>query len=146
MIERQMTEAELVRWGRETGRHLPPGSVVWLVGDLGAGKTTLARALLEGLGVGSWEEEGTGWGASPTYTLVHRYPGSGGGAPVYHLDCYRLRDPEEASELEWEAMAQARVVLVEWPERGAGWVPAPTHTIHLSHVADPDRRDVEVTP
>ncbi len=144
MTEQRMTEEEMRRWGRDTGRDLPSGSVVWLVGDLGAGKTTLARALLEGLGVGSPTGEGTGWGSSPTYTLVHRYPGSGGGAPVYHLDCYRLRDPEEASELEWETMAQARAVLVEWPERGVGWVPDPTHTIRLSHVEDPDRRAVEV--
>lgn len=145
MTEQCMTEAELARWGRETGRHMPPGSVVWLTGELGAGKTTLARALLEGLGVGS-PEENTEWGSSPTYTLVHRYPGARGGAPVYHLDCYRLRDPDEASELEWEAMEDARAVLVEWPERGAGWVPAATHTIHLSHVEDPDRRAVTVVP
>jgi len=144
MIERRMTEADMVRWGRETGRHLPLASVVWLSGELGAGKTTLARALLEGLGVGG-AGDGTGWGTSPTYTLMHRYSGPGEGV-VYHLDCYRLRDPEEASELEWEAMAEARAVLVEWPERGAGWVPSPTMEIHLSHVDDPDRRAVVVSP
>lgn len=145
MTNPHLTEAELIRWGRETGRHLPPGSVLWLVGDLGAGKTTLARALLEGLGVAGSEQEGSGWGSSPTYTLVNRYPGPEGEASVYHLDCYRLRDPEEASDLEWEAMAHARAVLVEWPERGAGWVPDPTRTIRLSHIDDPDRRAVEVT-
>ena len=94
----------------------PPVAVVHLRGDLGAGKSTLARGWLRALGV-------TGPVRSPTYTLVERYPLAGGGEAL-HLDLYRIGD---AGELEFLGLddADARLWLVEWPERGRGALPGP---------------------
>jgi tRNA threonylcarbamoyladenosine biosynthesis protein TsaE len=131
----ELTEAELIAAAERLGRALPAGSVVYLEGELGAGKTTAVRALARGLGV----DETT---SSPTYALVHRYAGRRG--PVFHLDCFRLRSPAEAADLDWEGLvAEGDVLLVEWPEQAAGWVPPATHRMRLAHVTDPDRRAVE---
>jgi tRNA threonylcarbamoyladenosine biosynthesis protein TsaE len=131
----ELTEAELIAHAERFGRALSAGSVVYLEGELGAGKTTTVRALARGLGV----EETT---SSPTYALVHRYAGRRG--PVFHLDCFRLRSPAEAADLDWEGLVgEGDVLLVEWPERAAGWVPPATHRVRLAHVADPERRAVE---
>ena len=117
------------------GRRLPARSVVYLEGDLGAGKTTAVRAIARGLGV---DEAAT----SPTYALVHRYQGRRG--PVFHLDCYRLRTPADAADLDWEGLMQdGDALLVEWPEQAAGWVPPATHRVRLGHLPDPERRRVE---
>lgn len=132
---REMTEDELVAEGEAIGRALPPGAVVTLEGELGAGKTTLAKAIVRGLGV---EEPAS----SPTYSLVHHYHGRRG--PVYHLDCYRLRDPDEAADLDWETLLRdGDAVIVEWPERAGAWVPPATHRFLLAHLADPARRALE---
>ncbi|WP_024890149.1 tRNA (adenosine(37)-N6)-threonylcarbamoyltransferase complex ATPase subunit type 1 TsaE [Luteimonas huabeiensis] len=92
----------------------PPGAVVYLHGDLGAGKSTLARAWLRRLGV-------TGTVRSPTYTLVERYP-LGAGGEALHLDLYRIGDPGELEYLGLDDAAAA-LWLVEWPQRGAGALP-----------------------
>ena len=132
---RLLTEPELIAEGEALGRELPPRSIVHLEGPLGAGKTTLVRAIARGLGV-------HGETTSPTYALVHRYAGARG--PVFHLDCYRLRDEDEAADLDWQSLEQeGDALLVEWPERGGAWVPPATHRIRLHHVADPDRRGVD---
>jgi len=101
----------------------PPQAVVHLRGELGAGKSTLARALLRALGV-------VGAIRSPTYTLVERYPLASGGE-AWHLDLYRIAD---AGELEFLGIdgGEAVLWLVEWPERGVGGLPAADLTIELS--------------
>lgn len=132
---RPRTEAELVADGVALGERLPPKSVVALEGELGAGKTTLAQALARGLGV---REPAT----SPTYALVHRHAGRRG--PVFHLDCYRLKRPDEARDLDWESLlAEGDALIVEWPERAGPWLPPPTHRLRLHHLPDPDLRGVE---
>jgi len=130
-----LDEDQLVQLGLSLGASLASGEVVWLVGELGAGKTTLAQAIVRGLGV---EETVT----SPTYDLVHRYPSPGGS--VYHVDCYRLRRPAEAAALDWEALTSGRALLVEWPDRGGSWVARPNRRIELEHVDDPGRRRVRM--
>ena len=131
----ELTEAQLVQEAERFGRELPTGAVVYLEGELGAGKTTAVRAIARGLGV----SEAT---SSPTYALVHHYAGRRGA--VYHLDCFRLRTPSEAEDLDWEGLVrEGDALLVEWPERAAGWVPPATHRVRLAHVTDPDRRAVE---
>ncbi|MEI2718909.1 MAG: tRNA (adenosine(37)-N6)-threonylcarbamoyltransferase complex ATPase subunit type 1 TsaE [Gemmatimonadales bacterium] len=120
--------------GAALGASLPSGSVVWLEGELGSGKTTLVRAILGGRDV-------TTPGASPTYALVHHHEGPRGAA--YHLDCYRLRHPDEAADLDWETLATADLLLIEWPERAGAWAPPATHRIRLGHV-DEDTRSMEV--
>lgn len=98
-------------------------AVVYLQGELGAGKSTLARAWLRALGV-------TGAIRSPTYTLVERYPLPGGGEAL-HLDLYRIAG---AGELEFLALddADGALWLVEWPERGDAALPAPDLQITLA--------------
>lgn len=101
----------------------PPGAVVYLHGDLGAGKSTLARAWLRRLGV-------TGTVRSPTYTLVERYPLATGGEAL-HLDLYRIGDPGELEFLGLDDAA-ASLWLVEWPQRGAGALPPPDLEVALA--------------
>ena len=132
---RPVTLAELEAEGEAVGRTLPAGAVVTLEGQLGAGKTTFVQAIARGLGVGAGA-------TSPTYALVHRYRGARG--PVFHLDCYRLRSPEEAADLDWEGLlGDGDAVLIEWPERAGPWVPAATRRFRLHHLADLERRGLE---
>lgn len=132
---RQLDEKELTAEGVALGQALPSGSLVTFEGGLGAGKTTFIRAIARGLGV-------AGAATSPTYALVHRYHGRRG--PVFHLDCYRLRSPDEAADLDWEGLlGEGDAILVEWPERAGAWLPAPTRRFRLHHLADPDRRGLE---
>lgn len=134
-MTRSLTRAELEAEGEALGRRLRPGALVTIEGDLGAGKTTFIQAMARGLGV-------TGPATSPTYALVHRYQGSRG--PVFHLDCFRLRTPDEAADLDWEGlMSEGDAILVEWPERAGAWVPAPARRFRLHHLADPERRGLE---
>lgn len=100
-----------------------PALHVHLHGDLGAGKSTLARALLRALGV-------QGAIRSPTYTLVERYPLADGGE-AWHLDLYRIGD---AGELEFLGLdgGEATLWLIEWPERGRGWLPPADLRIDLA--------------
>jgi len=101
------------RLGAWLAQTRPPRAIVYLRGDLGAGKSTLARALLRALGV-------TGAIRSPTYTLVERYPVGDGDA--VHLDLYRIGDPGELEFLGLDA-GEGTLWLVEWPERGASSLP-----------------------
>ncbi|HEU4774424.1 MAG TPA: tRNA (adenosine(37)-N6)-threonylcarbamoyltransferase complex ATPase subunit type 1 TsaE [Lysobacter sp.] len=115
------------RLGRSLAQTRPPRAVVHLQGDLGAGKSTLARALLRELGV-------QGAIRSPTYTLVERYPLATGGE-AWHLDLYRIGDP---GELEYLGLDTDDVTLwlVEWPERGLGSLPAPDLCIEMALEGD----------
>jgi tRNA threonylcarbamoyl adenosine modification protein YjeE len=128
-----LSERGLAELGAELARRLPGGSVVWLEGELGAGKTTLARALAAGRGV---RQDAT----SPTFSLVHRYETDAG--PVFHVDCYRLRDPDEASELDWGTMLEGNLLLIEWPERAGPWAPPPALRIRLDYAQGGEARTV----
>lgn len=113
-------EAATIALGRALAQALPLPAVVHLDGDLGAGKSSLARALLRALGV-----EGTI--RSPTYTLVERYRTTRGEA--WHLDLYRIGD---AGELEFLGLeGEPALWLVEWPARGQGALPPPTLIVRL---------------
>jgi tRNA threonylcarbamoyladenosine biosynthesis protein TsaE len=130
--ERDSLEA----WGRAVGAVLPRPVVITLEGDLGAGKTTLARALCAGLGVTNLDAV-----TSPTFSLVQQYAAPNG--PIVHVDLYRLRSDAELEALGWdELVATAPVLLVEWPERAAHTLPTDTIGITLSH--DPDVTDRRV--
>ena len=132
---RRLTEPELIAEGESLGRQLAPQSIVALEGELGAGKTTFAQAVARGLGV-------LAPASSPTYGLVHRYEGRRG--PVFHLDCYRLKRPDEAADLDWETLlAEGDAVLVEWPERAGPWLPRPTRRIRFLHLPDESLRGLE---
>lgn len=108
--------------GAALARTRPAHGIVHLQGDLGAGKSTLARALLRTLGV-------TGAIRSPTYTLVERYPLPVGGE-AWHLDLYRIGDGAELEFLGLDS-DEATLWLVEWPERGTGFLPPADLRIEL---------------
>lgn len=106
---------------------LREGGVLYLRGELGVGKTTFARALLQSLGAGERIK-------SPTYSLLERY--RAGGHEAFHLDLYRIAATEE---LEWlgldELHESGAIVLVEWPERGVGALPSADLEIALQHAS-----------
>lgn len=113
----------------------PARGVIHLQGDLGAGKSTLARALLRALGV-------TGTIRSPTYTLIERYALQDGEAA--HLDLYRLGDATELDFLGLDELQDAAALwLVEWPERGGTALPAPDLLIRLALEAEGRRAILE---
>lgn len=125
-----LTRDALVAWGEAFGRELRAPRVVTLSGDLGAGKTTLVQAICRGFGVSDPV-------TSPTFALVHEY--AGGAAPVYHLDLYRLRDWRDLLQLGWGDIVDAHaLVLIEWPDRADGEIPADALRLTLSHVPGHD--------
>ncbi|MCD9006683.1 tRNA (adenosine(37)-N6)-threonylcarbamoyltransferase complex ATPase subunit type 1 TsaE [Luteimonas sp. XNQY3] len=135
MIRRHLPDDAATRLLAEIlAAHQPRGAVVHLQGELGAGKSTLARAWLRALGV-------TGTVRSPTYTLVERYPVDGGEA--LHLDLYRIGDAAELDFLGLDDI-DAALWLVEWPERGAAVLPAADLEIRLA--IEGTGRSVELLP
>lgn len=118
-------EAATLKLGQQLSTVVPAGFVIYLYGNLGAGKTTLVRGYLRGLGY-------DGNVKSPTYTLVEPY--EFGERQVFHFDLYRLADPEE---LEYaggrDYFNSASVCLVEWPERGEGWLAGADLQVYLEY-------------
>ncbi len=132
----RLSASELNQFGEELGAQLTAPAVVGLSGELGTGKTTLVQAICRGLGAKARA-------TSPTYALVHHYDAAG--TAIYHVDCYRLRHPDEARDLGFDDMVRERaIVLIEWPERAGPWMPPLDRHYRLSHDADPNRRMVEV--
>jgi len=120
-----VTEQELRDWGLKLGKSAEPPLLIALSGDLGAGKTTLAKAICEGYGV---ESEVT----SPTYALVHEYPATK--SAVYHIDLYRLDSPGQLTNLGWDdIVASHSLILVEWPDRAGERLPANHIPIDLEY-------------
>ena len=133
----RLSASELSRFGEDLGAQLRAPAVVGLSGELGTGKTTLVQAICRGLGA-------LARATSPTYALVHHY--DAGQTPVYHVDCYRLRHPDEARDLDFDDMTrEPAIILIEWPERAGAWAPPLDRHFQLSYDADPARRLVEET-
>ena len=129
-------EDETIRVAVSLAACLHAGDLVFLQGDLGAGKTVFARALIRALMDDSALEV-----PSPTFTLVQTYEGQD--ISVYHYDLYRIKDPEEIFELGWEEALSGAIVLVEWPERLGPYKVRPALDITLSCVEnDPDAREI----
>lgn len=120
--------------GARIAAGLKPGAVVALWGDLGAGKTSLAREILRALGV--MEDV-----PSPTFTLVQPYETPR--LAVAHYDLYRLKSPRELDELGFREALEDGAVLVEWPERAPDYLP--DETLHLRLSIDGDGRRVKIT-
>ena len=118
------SEKEQLEFGEALASLLPKSAVVFLEGDLGAGKTTLVRGILRGLG---W----SGNVKSPTYTIVEPYELDG--VNLYHFDLYRLADAEELEYLGLREMLGHGMLLFEWPERGEGFLPEPDCVICIAH-------------
>ena len=123
--------------GRELAANLTIGDVLMLHGDLGAGKTTLTQGVAEGLGI-------EGPVQSPTFTLVREHD-----APtmrLYHLDLYRLDDPDDLEDIGYEVYINPPdgVSLIEWPERAGDWLPERFTIIQIEHLGG-DRRSVRIS-
>jgi tRNA threonylcarbamoyladenosine biosynthesis protein TsaE len=118
-------EEATIALGQRLAAVLPGGLVAYLHGDLGAGKTTFARAFLRALGVGERVK-------SPTYSLVEGY--DIGERRAFHLDLYRIADPGELEWLGLDSLAEpGAIVLVEWPERGTGALPPVDLVVNFRH-------------
>ncbi len=120
-----LDEGQLVARAAQLAPLLGEGGTLYLVGELGVGKTSFARALLRALGVDARIK-------SPTYSLLESY--RSGDLDLHHLDLYRIAD---AGELEWlglpELQDRRSLLLIEWPERGAGALPSPDLILRLQH-------------
>jgi len=131
----RLSASELSRFGEDLGHQLRAPAVIGLSGELGTGKTTLIQAICRGLGARARV-------TSPTYALVHHY--DAGSTPVYHVDCYRLRHPDDARDLGFDdMMREPAIILIEWPERAGAWAPPLDRHFQLSYADDPSRRIVE---
>ncbi len=124
---------ETIAAGEEIGRSLPRRALVLLIGNLGAGKTTLAKGIVKGLGAAAPEEV-----SSPTFTLIHEY-----GERVFHVDLYRLEDERDVLTLGLdELMDRDAVMLVEWGERFPALWPAGRIEVRLEAIDDTRRIEV----
>ena len=131
------TEEDTIELGRRLAAGWPRPCVVLLIGDLGAGKTTMTKGIAEGLGVARADDV-----SSPTFPLIHEYGEAG---EMYHIDLYRLDTPREVESLGLdEIFARDAVVVLEWAERFPTLLPAARIEIRITADADELRR-VSVT-
>jgi tRNA threonylcarbamoyladenosine biosynthesis protein TsaE len=129
------SEEETIALGRRLGSEIADG-VVLLIGNLGAGKTTLAKGIVEGRNGTPADEV-----SSPTFTLIHQY---GNDVPVYHIDLYRLDEMREVEGLGLEELfASGSVILLEWAERFPALLPRERTEIRLRALPD-DTREISV--
>jgi len=131
-------EAATARLGAAVAALLQPGEAVCLTGPLGAGKSTLARALVRALTTPDEEVP------SPTFTLVQFYEGER--LNIAHFDLYRLSDPDEAYEIGLDEALDGGAAVIEWPERLAGRLPPDRLDIELSLGEDVGGRGVRLAP
>jgi len=130
------TEEETIALGERLARELPRRAAVLLIGDLGAGKTTLAKGIVKGLGAAEPEEV-----SSPTFTLIHEY---GPRPAVYHVDLYRLDHAREAARLGLdEIFEKEAVVLIEWGEKFPELLPDERVEIRITSSHD-NQREITV--
>ena len=130
------SEEETIVLGQRIARELPSRRVVLLIGNLGAGKTTLAKGIVSGLGAAPPEEV-----SSPTFTLIHEYGTEG---RAYHVDLYRLDEPHEVANLGLEELFEREaIVLIEWGERFPNLLPAVRTEIRIC-VSRGEEREIEV--
>ncbi len=130
------SEAETEAFGRALGEALHTGSIVLLIGDLGAGKTALVRGMAAGLGVDAREV------SSPTFTLIQQYHGR---VTLYHVDLYRLAGGADVDDLGLEELAESGAVAIEWAEKMPRPVPAAI-VVHLEDRGGDERLITVVRP
>ena len=128
------SEEETIALGRQIAGELPKRAVILLIGNLGAGKTTLAKGILSGLGAAEPDEV-----TSPTFTLIHEY----GGGRAYHIDLYRLDTPQQVATLGLEELFDREaVILIEWGEKFRELMPVDRIEITLSADGEENRKIV----
>ncbi|HHU48704.1 MAG: tRNA (adenosine(37)-N6)-threonylcarbamoyltransferase complex ATPase subunit type 1 TsaE [Caldicoprobacterales bacterium] len=131
------SEEQTYRLGKRIGENIKPGDIILLFGELGSGKTVLSRGIAHGVGV-------IGMVTSPTFTLMNTYVGR---IPVYHFDIYRLSEPEELYDLDYEDyFFGSGVSIVEWPERLGFLLPEEYLKITIFRLYDENSRKIVVEP
>lgn len=127
------SEKQMFEFAQEYAKKLQAGQIIYLHGDLGAGKTTFVKGVLKSLGY-------KGNVKSPTYTLIESYEFDN--FNIYHFDLYRLADPEE---LEWigirDYLNDSSICFVEWPEKGRGFLPKNSTDIYIKYL--PEGRQID---
>jgi tRNA threonylcarbamoyladenosine biosynthesis protein TsaE len=140
---RTASEEETIALGQRLAQELPRRGVVLLIGNLGAGKTTLAKGIVRGRGAAEPDEV-----SSPTFTLIHEYGPAPhqGDASVYHIDLYRLDEPRQVATLGLEDLFDRdALVLIEWGERFPELMPPQRTEIYLRPgPGNNDEREIEV--
>lgn len=129
-------ETATMQWGQTLSAYCRPGMVIYLLGNLGAGKTTLARGLLRGLGISERIK-------SPSYTLLESYELER--FTVFHFDFYRISSAESLRDIGIEQyFTGTDVCIIEWPEHGLGVIPAADLTVTLTWSAEQSGRQCQV--
>jgi tRNA threonylcarbamoyladenosine biosynthesis protein TsaE len=132
---RTRSEAETIALGERLAAELPARGVVLLIGNLGAGKTTLAKGIVNGRGAADPDDV-----SSPTFTLIHEF----GGGRVYHIDLYRLDEPREVATLGLDELFERdALVLIEWGERFPQLMPADRTEVRMRALEN-EEREIEV--
>lgn len=135
-VYRTASEEETIALGERLAHEFPAKQVVLLIGQLGAGKTTLAKGIVKGLGAADPDEV-----SSPTFTLIHEYGSEG---RVFHIDLYRLDQPREVATLGLDDLFDRQaIVLIEWGERFPQFLPAERTEIRVRTMGD-EKREIEV--
>ena len=133
---RTASEEETICLGERLARELPRRGVVLLIGNLGAGKTTLAKGIVRGRGVAQHDDV-----SSPTFILIHEY---GADVSVFHIDLYRLDEARQVATLGLEEIFDRdALVLIEWGERFPDLMPAERTEINIRSAGD-DEREIEI--
>jgi tRNA threonylcarbamoyladenosine biosynthesis protein TsaE len=128
------SENKMHAFGEQLANKITAPCIIYLHGDLGAGKTTLVRGILRGLGY-------SGKVKSPTYTLVETYHVNN--QTIYHFDLYRLNDPEELEDIGFrDYLSHNPIMLIEWPEKAMSFLPPADLIINIR--IDGDKRIVEI--
>lgn len=122
------------RIGERLARLARPGDVLALWGELGAGKTVLARGVAAGLGLDAYTV------SSPTFIILHEH--FGGRMPLFHLDLYRLEGQDLGTTGWEETLEGGGITVIEWPDRAGNALPDDRVDVHLEHIADTKRRVV----
>ncbi len=123
---------QTIKTGEQLGAKLSRGDIVLLKGELGAGKTHFVKGIARFFHVPDDEVQ------SPTFSLIHEYPGK---MPLYHVDAYRIRKPEEALEFGLEEYLYGDgICVIEWPENIANLLPQKCWVVELSHINQQKRR------
>tara|TARA_R110002096_G_scaffold435983_1_gene664852 strand:+ start:29360 stop:29776 length:417 start_codon:yes stop_codon:yes gene_type:complete len=131
MIFESNSVEETIDFARKFAERLHPGSVVCLVGELGAGKTHFMKGIASYFGVKASAV------SSPTFTLINEYKGT---TPIFHFDCYRLEGEQEAVEIGVEEYLYGEgISIVEWPNKMSGLLPEESIFIEIKHAGDSQR-------
>jgi len=134
ILHKTKSQAETVKLGEKLGKSLKAGSIVALTGDLGAGKTYLTKGIVKGLGVKAEVR-------SPTFVIMNIYNGK---TPVFHYDCYRLKDEAEMEKLGYEEYFYGKgVTIIEWADRIPGLIPETAVRVNFM-IGEGNNREIRI--